>query len=147
MIEFKAWNKASKEMIYPSSDAEAAGEYTFQIMLDGSFTVTQKTHTFSGLVDGPRDANNFELFFCIGLTTKDNKKLFSGDIIKDESGNKMTVGYGYYKGSKDSWGVEPTHFGCFVTFEDGGILALTQEGSGYAIASRSCEHLGHNYEQ
>ncbi len=155
MMEFKAWDKKEKKMIYPSSDAQAGKEYTFQIRLDGSFSVKRKV--LLKLQNPPHlnstcyvavDSNNFELFFSVGLTTKDNKKLFPGDVIQKEGEKSVTVGYGEYEeSSADSWGVKAKHFGPHIIFEDGGKYAITQDGSGYSIASGECDHLGHSYEQ
>ncbi len=150
-IEFKAWDRKGKKMLYPPSIPMQPGECDFAIGLSGRFTVKERSlltvSMFPGMDFTKREPDDFELLTWIGLTTKDNKKIFPGDIISDKNGNKMTVGYGQYKGSEDSWGIKPTHFGCFITFEDGGVLALSQEGEGYSIASGACEHLGHSYEQ
>ncbi len=148
MIEFKAWDKRTKQMIFQSLNPEAEMACNFTINLDGTFSVTQRVLCEGiGVRSICRESEDFELFFSIGLTTKDNKKLFPGDVISDKNGNRVVVCYGLYKSSTDSWGIEPTHFGCFITFNDGGTYALSQDGGGYSLAAGECTHLGHTYEQ
>lgn len=149
MIEFKAWDKHIKKMIYQPLDPEAENAYNFTINLDGSFSVTHRQHaTGLGLRSICLDSEDFELFFSIGLTTKDNKKLFPGDVIQKEGDKPVTIGYGEYEeSSPDSWGVKAKHFGPYIIFDDGGTYAITQDGSGYSLASGECTHLGHTYEQ
>lgn len=149
MIEFKAWDKRTKQMIFQSPDLEAKYAHNFTINLDGTFSVTQRVLCEGiGLRSICRESEDFELFFSIGLTTKDNKKLFPGDVIQKEGDKPVTIGYGEYEeSSPDSWGVKAKHFGPYIIFDDGGTYAITQDGSGYSLAAGECTHLGHTYEQ
>lgn len=152
MIEFKAWDKKNKKMIYPHSIPMQVGECSFSIELNGLFNVKERSNLTASLFPSMgsvvRDSGDFELFAWIGLTAKDNKKLFPGDIIQKEDEKPVTIGYGEYEeSSNDSWGVKAKHFGPHIIFEDGGTYAITQDGSGYSIASGECDHIGHSYEQ
>jgi len=151
-IEFKAWDKKNKKMVYPPKDTIQQGDCVFFIGLAGLFRVRQRTvfsdSMFPSMDYVDRDMNDFELFLWTGLTSKDNKKLFPGDIIQKEGDKPVTVWYGEFEeSSADSWGVKAKHFGPHIKFEDGGTYAITQDGSGYSIATGECDHLGHSYEQ
>lgn len=151
-IEFKAWDKKNNKMIYPHTIPMQPGECNFGIELSGHFIVKERSRLtvpmFPEMDFRKRDSSDFELFTWIGLTTRDGKKIFPGDVIQKEGEKPVTIGYGEFEeSSADSWGVKAKHFGPHIKFEDGGTYAITQDGSGYSIASGECDHLGHSYEQ
>ncbi len=138
-MEFKLWDTVNKQLVTASDKT-----YQVTIALSGAIDVCQNKDIGLGVIRGCcRDSEDFLVLHSTGLASKESQQIFPGDILQKEGEkDSVTVFYGEYESSPDSWGVKAVHFGPYIKFHDGGVYAITQSGSGYSVAASDYTIIG-----